>query len=129
VETYLILVNHKQVRNTDRCPRFLGRRVAVCDYLVQGESDGTFTAIVTRSSSGSATPEVALCADVPACSATSCFTCTWWTITIVIPEAIDAIRALSGEVRDGSESIAGSNAALGIEASLVDARIGEPVHR
>jgi glyceraldehyde-3-phosphate dehydrogenase (NAD(P)) len=48
---------------------------------------------------------------------------------IVIPETIDAIRALSGEVRDGSESIARTNAALGIEPSLVHARVGEPVHR
>jgi glyceraldehyde-3-phosphate dehydrogenase (NAD(P)) len=48
---------------------------------------------------------------------------------IVIPETIDAIRALSGKVRDGSESIAMTNAALGIEAGLVYARVGEPVHR
>ena len=33
---------------------------------------------------------------------------------IVIPETIDAIRALAGTVRDGSESIARTNAALGI---------------
>ena len=48
---------------------------------------------------------------------------------IVFPETIDAIRALSGEVCDGSQSIARTNAALGIEASLVDARVGDPVHR
>ena len=38
---------------------------------------------------------------------------------IVVPETIDAIRALTGIVRDGSESIAKTNAALGIEAALV----------
>jgi glyceraldehyde-3-phosphate dehydrogenase (NAD(P)) len=48
---------------------------------------------------------------------------------IVIPETIDAIRALTGEVRDASESIARTNAALGIEESLVHARMGEPVPR
>ena len=48
---------------------------------------------------------------------------------IVIPETIDAIRALAGTVRDGSESIARTNAALGIEPSLIRAGVGEPVHR
>jgi glyceraldehyde-3-phosphate dehydrogenase (NAD(P)) len=48
---------------------------------------------------------------------------------IVIPETIDAIRALTGEVRDGNESIARTNAALGIEESLLGAGIGEPAHR
>lgn len=48
---------------------------------------------------------------------------------IVIPETIDAIRALSGEVRDGGESIARTNAALNIETNLVAARVGEAVHR
>ena len=48
---------------------------------------------------------------------------------IVIPETIDAIRALAGTVRDGSESISRTNAALGIEASLIRAGVGEPVHR
>jgi glyceraldehyde-3-phosphate dehydrogenase (NAD(P)) len=48
---------------------------------------------------------------------------------IVIPETIDAIRALTGEVRDGSESIARTNAALGIETNFVRARGGEPVPR
>ena len=38
---------------------------------------------------------------------------------IVIPETIDAIRALTGLVRDANESIAKTNAALGIEARLV----------
>lgn len=38
--------------------------------------------------------------------------------TIVIPETIDAIRALSGTVNDASESIARTDAALGIETSL-----------
>lgn len=37
---------------------------------------------------------------------------------IVIPETIDAIRALTGIVRDGNESIARTNAALGVEAAL-----------
>lgn len=36
---------------------------------------------------------------------------------IVIPETVDAIRALTGLVRDGRESIARTNAALGIEGS------------
>ena len=48
---------------------------------------------------------------------------------IVIPETIDAIRALAGTVRDGSESIARTNAALRIEPSLIRAGVGEPVHR
>jgi glyceraldehyde-3-phosphate dehydrogenase (NAD(P)) len=38
---------------------------------------------------------------------------------IVIPETIDAIRALTGTVTDANESIARTNAALGIEAALV----------
>ena len=47
---------------------------------------------------------------------------------IVIPETIDAIRALTGTVRDASESIAMTNAALGIESALVGATAREPVH-
>lgn len=38
---------------------------------------------------------------------------------IVIPETIDAIRALTEMVREGNESIAKTNAALGIEPGLV----------
>ncbi|MDP3720097.1 MAG: type II glyceraldehyde-3-phosphate dehydrogenase [Acidobacteriota bacterium] len=38
---------------------------------------------------------------------------------IVIPETIDAIRALTGVEKDPHESIARTNAALGIEASLM----------
>jgi glyceraldehyde-3-phosphate dehydrogenase (NAD(P)) len=38
---------------------------------------------------------------------------------IVIPETIDAIRALTGTVQDPDTSIARTNAALGIEAALV----------
>jgi glyceraldehyde-3-phosphate dehydrogenase (NAD(P)) len=38
---------------------------------------------------------------------------------IVIPETIDAIRALTGIVQSGAESIAKTNAALGIAATLV----------
>jgi glyceraldehyde-3-phosphate dehydrogenase (NAD(P)) len=38
---------------------------------------------------------------------------------IVIPETVDAIRALTGAVRDGAESIARTNAALGIHGRLV----------
>jgi glyceraldehyde-3-phosphate dehydrogenase (NAD(P)) len=38
---------------------------------------------------------------------------------IVIPETIDAIRALTSSVRDANESIARTNAVLGIDASLV----------
>jgi glyceraldehyde-3-phosphate dehydrogenase (NAD(P)) len=48
---------------------------------------------------------------------------------IVIPETIDAIRALTGVVRDGAESIATTNAALGVERSLIGAGVGEPVRR
>jgi glyceraldehyde-3-phosphate dehydrogenase (NAD(P)) len=48
---------------------------------------------------------------------------------IVIPETIDAIRALTGVVRDGSESIARTNAALGLQGNLIRAGVGEPVHR
>jgi glyceraldehyde-3-phosphate dehydrogenase (NAD(P)) len=39
---------------------------------------------------------------------------TWWNQAIVVPETIDAIRALSGRERDGGASIAKTNAALGI---------------
>jgi glyceraldehyde-3-phosphate dehydrogenase (NAD(P)) len=45
---------------------------------------------------------------------------------IVIPETIDAIRALMGTVTDGSESIAMTNAALGIETTLIGVATGEP---
>jgi len=38
---------------------------------------------------------------------------------IVIPETIDAIRALTGIVKNANESIARTNAALGIETALV----------
>ncbi|MDO8678622.1 MAG: type II glyceraldehyde-3-phosphate dehydrogenase [Acidobacteriota bacterium] len=38
---------------------------------------------------------------------------------IVIPETIDAIRALTGTVTDASESIARTNAALGVDAALM----------
>jgi len=38
---------------------------------------------------------------------------------IVIPETIDAIRALTGIVKDANESIARTNAALGLEAALI----------
>jgi glyceraldehyde-3-phosphate dehydrogenase (NAD(P)) len=46
---------------------------------------------------------------------------------IVIPETIDAIRALTGAMRDGDESIATTNAALGIEGSLLGIGVREPV--
>lgn len=48
---------------------------------------------------------------------------------IVIPESIDAIRALTGAVPDGGESIARTNAALGIQRNLIGAGVAEPVHR
>ena len=38
---------------------------------------------------------------------------------IVIPETIDAIRALTGIVRNASESIVKTNAALGIETAFM----------
>jgi glyceraldehyde-3-phosphate dehydrogenase (NAD(P)) len=38
---------------------------------------------------------------------------------IVIPETIDAIRALTGIAKDANESIAKTNAALGLEAALI----------
>ena len=46
---------------------------------------------------------------------------------IVIPETIDAIRALTGTVENASESIARTNAALGIDRSLTGAVVREPV--
>ena len=46
---------------------------------------------------------------------------------IVIPETIDAIRALMGTVRDAGESIARTNAALGIDVTLIGAPAREPV--
>jgi glyceraldehyde-3-phosphate dehydrogenase (NAD(P)) len=48
---------------------------------------------------------------------------------IVIPETIDAIRALTGVVREASDSIARTNAALGIQGSLVGIGVAEAVHR
>lgn len=47
---------------------------------------------------------------------------------IVIPEAVDAIRALTSTVRDANESIAMTNAALGIENALIGATTPEPTH-
>ena len=41
---------------------------------------------------------------------------------IVIPETIDAIRALTATVRDAAQSIAATNAALGIETALIPRR-------
>ncbi len=38
---------------------------------------------------------------------------------IVIPETIDAIRALTGIVENANESIAKTNSALGIETAFV----------
>lgn len=38
---------------------------------------------------------------------------------IVVPETVDAIRALTGRVRDANESIASTNAALGIGPMLM----------
>lgn len=38
---------------------------------------------------------------------------------IVIPETVDAIRALTGTVRTANESIVRTNAALGIDTSLM----------
>jgi glyceraldehyde-3-phosphate dehydrogenase (NAD(P)) len=38
---------------------------------------------------------------------------------IVIPETIDAIRALTGNVQDANESIARTNAALGVDTTLI----------
>ncbi len=40
-------------------------------------------------------------------------------IAIVIPEAIDAIRALTGRVTDGRESIAMTDKALGVQRDFV----------
>jgi glyceraldehyde-3-phosphate dehydrogenase (NAD(P)) len=59
----------------------------------------------------------------PTCSrsaATSCSTPTWSTTqAIVIPETIDAIRALSGIVEDANESITKTNAALALATALI----------
>jgi glyceraldehyde-3-phosphate dehydrogenase (NAD(P)) len=38
---------------------------------------------------------------------------------IVIPETIDAVRALAGTVRAANESIVRTNTALGIETALM----------
>jgi glyceraldehyde-3-phosphate dehydrogenase (NAD(P)) len=38
---------------------------------------------------------------------------------IVIPETIDAIRALTGIVQDATESIARTNAALDLDTTLI----------
>jgi glyceraldehyde-3-phosphate dehydrogenase (NAD(P)) len=38
---------------------------------------------------------------------------------IVIPETIDAIRALTGIVEDANESITKTNTALGLETTLI----------
>ena len=38
---------------------------------------------------------------------------------IVIPETIDAIRALTGTVEEASESMARTNASLGLETTLI----------
>jgi glyceraldehyde-3-phosphate dehydrogenase (NAD(P)+) (phosphorylating) len=48
---------------------------------------------------------------------------------IVIPETIDAIRALSGTVPEASTSIARTNAALGIETTFVGAGVREAATR
>jgi glyceraldehyde-3-phosphate dehydrogenase (NAD(P)) len=48
---------------------------------------------------------------------------------IVIPETIDAIRALTGAVRDGAESMVRTNAALGIQGSLIGAGARHLVHQ
>ena len=47
---------------------------------------------------------------------------------IVIPETIDAIRALTGTIHDANESIAMTNAALGIDGTLVGAPAPAPAH-
>ena len=47
---------------------------------------------------------------------------------IVIPETIDAIRALTSTVPDANESIAMTNATLGIETALSGATTHEPSH-
>ena len=44
---------------------------------------------------------------------------------IVIPETIDAIRALTGTIQDANESIAMTNAALGVETELVSAAMSD----
>jgi glyceraldehyde-3-phosphate dehydrogenase (NAD(P)) len=48
---------------------------------------------------------------------------------IVIPETIDAIRALTGAVRDGAASMAMTNAALGIGTALVPGGVRQPAQR
>ena len=40
-------------------------------------------------------------------------------LAIVIPETIDAIRALTGVVEQADESIAKTNAALGLDTTLI----------
>ena len=48
---------------------------------------------------------------------------------IVIPETIDAVRALAGTVRDAEESIAMTNAMLGIAASLIGGGVRQSGHQ
>ena len=44
---------------------------------------------------------------------------------IVVPETIDAIRALTGRVRDGAESIRMTDAALGLHQEFLSAQSGQ----
>ena len=48
---------------------------------------------------------------------------------IVIPEAIDAIRALSGRVSDAGESMRRTNASLGIRTDPLSGDVGRPERR
>ncbi|MCR4298647.1 MAG: type II glyceraldehyde-3-phosphate dehydrogenase [Gallionella sp.] len=65
--------------------------------------------------------EVALWEDVLTVNGAECyFTYQVDNQSIVIPENIDAIRALSGVVRDGQESIQMTNEALGIKRYFID---------
>ena len=66
--------------------------------------------------------EVAVWADILTVHGTELFyTYTVDNQAVVIPENIDAIRALTGTVRDGAESIRRTDAALGVRADFLTA--------
>lgn len=69
--------------------------------------------------------EVALWEDVLTVNGTECYyTYQVDNQSIAIPENIDAIRALTGAVKDGQESIQMTNEALGIKRYFIDRNAG-----
>jgi hypothetical protein len=45
--------------------------------------------------------------------------CHQWLWVIVIPQTIDAVRALTARARSGAESVSKTNATLGMGGSLI----------